>query len=134
MNSNPRIKLSDSLLDSATKLSEGNPGAVNVLLLLVAKTEEIDPDAALGPYAHLLNLDSLGIYGSRIWSLYKDVCGENIATTMAVVRAVQLDKLSEHTLDHAIDNRGEGINTEEIVAIIQEELPKYGRKQPGYEA
>ena len=41
-----------------------------------------------------MDLDSLGIYGSDIWMLYKDVCGENLATSndAAIEQATKLTK------------------------------------------
>ena len=85
-----RIKCEDDVVTICHKLSEGNPGALNVMMQMLSGTAKIDPDAALGPFAHLLNLDTFGIYGSKIWILYKDICCENIVHTITVLRAVQL--------------------------------------------
>lgn len=52
------------------ELSEGNPGAVRVLAELLGK------DAS--GFMSVLGCDSKRLYGSRIWMLYKDVCGEDI--------------------------------------------------------
>lgn len=122
-----RIKLTDTLLDATVKLGEGNPGAISVIMQLIKNGSIIDPDAAFGEIANLLSLDSLGIYGPRIWMLYKDVCDQNLVNTIAVLRAVQLGKLSENVMNHAIDNYGEGIDTKSILKIVQNELPKFGK-------
>lgn len=122
-----RIKLTDTLLDATVKLGEGNPGAISVIMQLIKNGSIIDPDAAFGEIANLLSLDSLGIYGPRIWMLYKDVCDQNLVNTIAVLRAVQLGKLSENVMNHAIDNYGEGIYTKSILKIVQNELPKFGK-------
>ena len=61
-----RIKLKDTSMDSIVKLSEGNPVALSVLAQLMKDSEKIDPIAFMGPMAHILSLDSFGIYGSRI--------------------------------------------------------------------
>lgn len=50
-------------------LSDGNIGAYNVLLELLVDKEE---------FMLLSRLDSLHIYGDRIWELYKETCGADI--------------------------------------------------------
>jgi len=39
--------------------------------------ESIDPDSNFGGLGPLLLLDTLSIYGPRIWQLYKDVCARS---------------------------------------------------------
>lgn len=63
-----RLTLEMTALDLYMALSEGNPGALNVLMQLEQK---------FGAMA-LITVDSKALYGSRIWMLYKDVCGEDI--------------------------------------------------------
>lgn len=50
-------------------LSEGNIGAFDVLLKLLVDKEE---------FMLLLRLDSLHLYGDRIWELYEETCGADI--------------------------------------------------------
>ncbi len=45
---NPRIRLETSAQDIIVAMSEGNPGAVSVLIQIVKSAEAIDPDSALG--------------------------------------------------------------------------------------
>jgi hypothetical protein len=52
----------------------------------------------MGPYGPILALDSHGIYGPHIWILYKEICGESIPRTIAILRAVQLGFLKEQDL------------------------------------
>ena len=128
-----RITLSDNMVTVASKLSEGNPGAVNVIMQIVKDSEKIDPDAMMGPFAHLLSLDSFGIYGSNIWILYKDICGQDLTNMLAVLRAVQLGMLSLSMVNRAID----GIlgNSKEAVVLdvpgllekVREQLPEFGK-------
>ena len=80
------IDLTDSMMSAIMKLSEGNPGAMQVCMKIMDKAEEIDPDAMLGGLGVLLSLDTHQIYGSKIWMLYKDMCGEDIVKTLAVLR------------------------------------------------
>jgi hypothetical protein len=100
-----RIALNDSLLDIFIKMSEGNPGGLSVLKLLYERSEAIDPDAALGSLSTILALDTYGIYGSRIWMLYKYVCRKDIVALVVTLRAVQLGILSINKLTEAIDNK-----------------------------
>ena len=67
---NNRVKLGDSMTDAIAKMSEGNPGAVRVLVALAQK------DDGLG-FVECLKLDDYGIYGARIWMCFKDLCHES---------------------------------------------------------
>lgn len=119
-----RIELKDTLQDVVVKLVDGNPGAITVCMRLIQDTALVDPDAAMPEVINLLALDTLGIYGPRIWMLYKDVCKESIVSVITVLRAVQLGILSKMALDYAIDNYGEGMDLEELSAEVRVRLPK----------
>lgn len=54
--------------EAVVLLAEGNPGAAKAVGQVCR---------ASGSYGPLNILDILGIYGSDIWVLYKDVCKEN---------------------------------------------------------
>lgn len=110
------------------KISDGNPGALNVCVRLLKDGAEIDPDDALGPLGAILQLDSIGIYGSRVWMLYKDVCGQRLPEMVALLRATQLGFLSPDALDHAISNYGDGIMVDDMMNQVQERLPKFNAK------
>lgn len=120
-----RIELSDSILDMVFKMSGGNPGAATVLSQMMREASYIDPDNLLGGVGPILHMDALGIYESRIWMLYKDVCKENLSHTLAMLRAVQLGILAESTFDHAIDNYGFGVDVSEVVTKVRERLPAF---------
>ena len=97
-----KIKLDDTLMTILLKLTEGNPGAATVLVKIVKEADTIDPDASLGHLAILLDLDTLEIYGSNIWILYKDICNSSIKHFIAVLRANQLGFISSKQLREAI--------------------------------
>jgi len=120
-----RIELHHSVMDIFQALGEGNPGALRVCMELMQQSANIDPDSALGGMGPLLSLDTLEIYGPRIWMLYKDVCGEDLTLTIALLRGHQLGMLSSAELNHAIDNRGDGIDPATVLALVQEELPAF---------
>ncbi len=78
-----RINRDMSTLDAIMAIGEGNPGALTVLANL-AKSSNDNLWAA-----DLLTLDSYRIYGSKIWRLFKDCCGEsldNFKNTIAHLR------------------------------------------------
>ena len=123
--SNNRIALTDTVIDTTTRMSEGNPGAITVMVNLMKESPKVDPDDMFGPLGPLMSLDSYGIYGSRIWMLYKDVCNQSAVRTLAVLRGMQLGLISDTVVDHAIDHRGEGLDVEEIMARVKERLPAF---------
>jgi hypothetical protein len=120
-----KITGNDTGMDMIVKMSEGNPGAINVRMQLITKTPTIDPQSCISGLGPILMLDSYNIYGSRIWMLYKDVCNENIATTIAIIRAAQLGIITKSTLNTAIDNYGKGIDVNTIISKVKEELPNF---------
>ena len=98
---NVRIKLTDTMADVAYKMSEGNPGSLNVIVDLMDKADAIDPDCGF-PMLHILGLDTLGVYGPRIWMLYKDVCKEDLKNVVIVMRAHQMGLLPIEVLKERI--------------------------------
>lgn len=68
--SNDRIRIDMTVPEILYTLSEGNPGALTVLMDWMQSS-----DIAL---FQVLTLDSKKLYGSRIWELYKDICGEDL--------------------------------------------------------
>lgn len=66
-----KIEIGNDIQGMVVQMSEGNIGAVTVLMQL------LEQDALKG-VVHILNLDDMNIRGSQIWIGYKDHCGENI--------------------------------------------------------
>lgn len=136
-----RIKsLTESTESLAMKMTEGNPGALRVFCEIVQQGAAIDPDDALGPMGAILALDTLGIYGPRIWILYNNVCGGSLILTMAVVRSWQLGYTPMAVLQQAIDAYGEGFSAAEAHRKVKERLPAFadnpsaahsGERRPG---
>ena len=65
------VNLSDSTQELFVKMSEGNPGALNVLMELLKRD---DPAALMT----LLSLDDMNMRGPQIWVGYKDHCESDI--------------------------------------------------------
>lgn len=122
-----RIKLTDTALDAIVKLAEGDPGAGVVCGQLLKQGAEIDPDAAMEGLTNLLALDTHAIYGCDIWMLYKDVCKENLAHVVGLLRAAQLGILTEGALKHAIQNRGDGIDVARTFQDVCDRLPNFAK-------
>jgi hypothetical protein len=119
--------MTDTKKDCIIKMSEGAIGAMNVCMQLLDKGGTIDPDAWAGGFGNLLFLDALNIYGTRIWMLFKDVCGQDLVKTVAMLRAYQCGYVTRGQLDHAIDNHGEGIVVDALLAQVKERLPNFGK-------
>jgi len=63
-----RIQLNDSPIEALVKMSDGNPGAANVLGGFLQRQGIVG-------IIHICKLDDLKIYGSKIWLLWKDLLG-----------------------------------------------------------
>ena len=123
-----RITIDMTIMDGIVAMVEGNPGAINACINLMETAEKIDPDAALGQIYPLFSLDSLGIYGSRIYMLWSDVCDRQPQKVLAILRAYQLGQLcgtTEAAIHYAIDNRGAGLDLDAIMTAVQTKLPKF---------
>lgn len=123
-----KIKLSDTMMDILMKLSEGNPGAVTVLVNLAKEGDQIDPDAFSGHLGVMLDLDTLGIYGSGIWVVYKDICRCSMKHFIAIFRARQLGLLSENDIKTAIQtNTPSLIDADKTLQAVQQQLPNFAK-------
>lgn len=66
-----KLTLNDNWEEAIKKISEGNPGALRVLIQCYQKS------FLIGQFI-IAELDIKEIYGSHIWELYKDKCGEDL--------------------------------------------------------
>ncbi len=125
---NERITADMTVQQMIIAMCDGNPGAMNVLISIMKQGGQVDPDDAFQGLGTIMTMDTLGIYGHRIWGLYKDVCGQDLAKTIAMTRAHQLGQLAGVTKEkllHAIDNRGAGLDVDAAVAAVKERLPNF---------
>lgn len=121
----PRISMEDTALEIAIKMSGGNPGAMTVLMELLLNNAAIDPDSMLGQFGSIFTLDSLGIYESDIWILYKDICKQNITHTIAVLRAVQLGMLLSSELLAQLKANVPALDVDGLYKQVVERLPAF---------
>ena len=70
-----KIQLNTSMQELASLMSEGNPGALSVLMPLMTDDPLI-----------LLDLDDMNIRGPQVWVGYKDFCGEDLEKFKQCVR------------------------------------------------
>jgi len=121
MEYNCRIEIDMPMSEAIMAVVEGNPGAMRVAMEMVKINEQVDPLDVMGPWGPLLHIDMVGIYGSRLWMLYKDVCNQNVINTLAVLRANQLGFIADGDLNRAID--GEiTIDVDNLRKQVREEL------------
>jgi hypothetical protein len=123
-----RIQLEDNMMDVFMKMSDGNPGAMNVIMRIMEETKLIDPQSAFEGMGVILQLDELEIYADRIWMLFKDVCRENIVFTIGLLRAVQLGLVPRVDLTYAIDNRGDGLDVLDIMHKVRLHLTQFKKE------
>jgi hypothetical protein len=118
-----RLKLDMSFNDAVFAMSDGNPGAITVIMDGFRLGDSIDPQG-MGGWGFVLNLDQYGIYGSRVWRLYKYLCGESLSKAIAMVRSAQMGLISAETLNTAIDGTAK-IDVDQTVSRLKEKLPGF---------
>ena len=122
-----RLKLDMNFNDILFAVSDGNPGAIRVIMDSLKHGEEIDPDNGFKAWGFVLNLDGLGIYSNRVWMLYKDVCRENLAHAIGMARSVQLGIVTADELNEAIDGK-KTLDVESTLDKVCEQLPRFNRQ------
>jgi len=114
-----RIKLNDDFKTIILNMSDGNPGAMNVMIDLL----QIQPTFTdkLGGTGSVIFLDTMDIYGSDIWILYKDICGEDLKMLTDCLKTVIHGLIPQDFIKHMIDNcqgRGEFLGVEDMDAEL----------------
>jgi len=125
-----RIKLEMTTKDMLIAICGGNPGSLTACMSILTSAPNIDPDNMMGGLGAILHLDSLNIWDERIYMLWNDVCYRDTAKMLALLRANQLGGLAgatQNNLNHAIDNRGDGIDLEAVMQAVKQRLPRFNR-------
>ena len=78
-------------------LSEGNPGALNVLAQMAQQPDSIPL---------VMYLDDMNIRGSQIWVGYKNHCKEDLSKFVECVRSRDRDMVN--TINEQLSPRGDG--------------------------
>lgn len=126
-----RIGLEDNVTDACVKMAEGNIGAASCLVDLVYLNPLVDPDSALGYFSTMISLDSAEIYGTDLYILF-DICGKNHARMIAVMRAVQLGKISGEKVKDACSRQDRSgydlIDVKALYKEVKDYLPSFDPK------
>jgi hypothetical protein len=119
-----RIQLHHSMQEALFKMSEGNPGALTVMIKILQEAPNIDK--LDNGFSTIIGFDLLGLYGSEIWMFYKDVCKESIVHTIAAIRGWQLGLLTE------LEVRNGNFVPEVLTKIIEEKFssPQTSKNSP----
>lgn len=133
-----KIKGHDTLIQTLTSLSEGNPNALSVLVQIMREGDKVDPSSIAGSLGAVMVVDQLQLYGPLLWVLYKDLCDQDIIQTLAVLRAVQLGLLPGQAVVDAV-HESENVsrpharldfNAPSILDKVRARLPNFGRPVP----
>lgn len=124
-----KINLTDSTTDVVVKMSDGNPGAMDVIMKLLTQANNIDSNDIMGGLGKILLLDTYGIYGTDIYVLYNDICDRNLSKMVAVIRATQMGLFNSHILRDACSRQDSSgrklIPVDELCEKIKERLPLF---------
>lgn len=103
-----KIELNDDGKSIMIKMSEGNPGAIAAMIVMVVESDSIDPKAFMGGIGAIIMLDTWKIYGTDIHILFNDKCDRDVRKMLVLIRAVQLGFFSQVKLQEmAADQRRE---------------------------
>lgn len=91
-----KIKLRDTIESAMIKMSERNPGALTVLMILIKEDE-------MNVIKYVLALDALEIYGSNIYILWNDCCGRDVSKVKDIIDSWQSGNLLEEDIHKAIE-------------------------------
>jgi len=117
-----RIELTDSIQIAIAKMVDGNIGATTALIEIAKSTPIIDPQSALGPFSVLLALDRMGLYGSDIWIVYKDICKQDTLKVQTLFRAIQLGFYRESDLLSLVQQDRRGLHSDQTKQVDFDDL------------
>ncbi|MEE3417776.1 MAG: hypothetical protein VZQ62_00385 [Methanosphaera sp.] len=106
-----RINLSDNLMESITKLSEGNPGALNVLMGIVDKFK----NDTVKVFSKFSIIDTMNLYGSNLYMLWNDCCGRDLDKTLKIIDYYCDGKITDNDINERIKNVGYGKNFDDLL-------------------
>jgi hypothetical protein len=120
-----RIDIQDTPANAVLKLVENDRAAAEACIAMVKAVETADPDAAFGPFTPLLILEQIGLSGARIGRFYRQVCGGDVVTALAVLHAVRLKLVPADIVKRAADGKGH-IATDKLLNLVRVRLPRFG--------
>lgn len=125
-----RIQLNDTSMSAISKMAKGNPGAVSAMMSCLLDTKT-DPDMFMGGLGNILDLDTLGIYGTDIYVLWSDICNKDTPKFIAVLRATQLGFITGDILRDVAGRQDyswkDMIDVEDLYKKVCERLPNFDK-------
>ncbi len=124
-----RIKLHMSMPEAFFAMSDGNPGALNVLIAMGTQVPVIDPANVFAQLAGMMLLDGAGIYGSRIYLLHNDLCDRSMVKVVTILRCIQMGLIPREGVYEWLDQCDTGptpsINFESYYSALKVKLPDF---------
>jgi hypothetical protein len=112
----------DSIMDIPKKMSDGNVGALMILMGILTETPKIDPQDMFEGLGPIMQLDEMGIHGTDIYTLGSKQCNGDIRELIMLLRANQMGFIGADKLRKiAADELGR-------VRLSQEEMDKLNEK------
>lgn len=113
---NTKLELTDSLQDVITKLSEGNPGAINFLFEII-KHQGNNPIESFGEF---LTIDSMHLYGSHLYMLWNDCCNRDVEKSLKIIKGYRLgnikdNDIKDNDIKERIINVGYGMSFDDLL-------------------
>ena len=121
-----RIDIQDTPANAVLKLVGNDRAAAEACIAMVKAVESTDPEAAFGPFTPLLILEQIGLSGARIGRFYRQVCGGDAMTALAVLHAVRLKLVPADIVKRAADGRGR-VATDRVLNLVRAQLPRFAR-------
>lgn len=104
-----KLRFDMSMMDVLVEFSEGNPGALTVLMELLQHYKD-DPEFLIT----LMFLDNNEIYGSKLYMLWNDCCNRDINKTIETIKYLKDNNISKETIHKNLD-RGRALPFEEFL-------------------
>lgn len=123
-----KIDTKDNIQRVIVKLSDGNPGALSVLIQIIKNGNIIDPDSLNTDEMNLFLIDELEIYGPNLWILYKDVCQQNLLSLFSLFRAYELKIITKVKIHDFITNQSlDDFNIDNLLEQVRQTIPNFGK-------
>ena len=124
------LREGNTVMDAIFELSEGNPGAVTVIANMMKIATRVDPQSWTKDLTPIIEFDEWNLAGSRIWMLFKDVCGQNPVAVFTLFRAVQLGFIPRETVlgkveQHYTITAGHPLDIPGLYKQVKEKLVRF---------
>ena len=101
-----RIHITDTIQDVIFKMSDGNLGAATVVFGFLKDFHDL---------TYILDCDTLGLYGEKLYMLWNDCCGRDTKLAMRIAQFASIDDIRTHI--NYDGGRGFPFTEEELAAL-----------------